>query len=423
MATTITNLTSLISDLEASNSCAVMEPYSEVVMVVELTSMLQLFQLSDAIKLHERENLSTNDDCEIDQTNRSLSKYVSDCNTDCFWGRIDLRLKDFCAGNAKGESNENRSDGAFMLTYDNQEIIFKESDLEISENFNEVYICISKISPFARIAKRILLPLFCSTSIVSLIAVVILHALFRELQNLYGICLVGLSVTLMLQTVPSLILYLSDYVGLLFVAQAFGHYLWLCIYSWEVVIIYHVYRSLTVDFVANRINVVSIKRQAMYYVLFATGLPVPFVISGVICHFSAYDFSYNYFNYERLGTVIYLIYCLPVLFLTLIGLWLLFCCMSKIRQVRVNSTLQRRNVEFFFIALRLQLTLGLPWIVIIYGLLHDDPLNIPVEKTVNSLHGCFIMIAFFTTKKVRGLLKRKNVPTTESLKCGQDTPL
>ncbi|KAJ8019397.1 hypothetical protein HOLleu_42035 [Holothuria leucospilota] len=272
---------------------------------------------------------------------------------DCFWGRVNPRLDDFCkpTDTSKGESKGSRSVNTFMLTYDKQNIIFKERDFDIAENLKEAFLCMSKLSPFAKLDQDILLPLFCTLSIISLTAVVIVHALFKELQNLYGFCLVGLSITLMIRLALLLLLYISNSRESFFVVQVVGHYLWLCVYSWEVVLTYQVHRTFTVDFVANRMNMMSTKRRAKYYALFAMGSPFPFVISGLIVHFT-FDFSYYKYVFERNDLAMLFNFYLPLICLTLAGLGLLLNCLSNIRQARKKSAIRKGRMDFFFIALR-----------------------------------------------------------------------
>ncbi|KAJ8031527.1 hypothetical protein HOLleu_24744 [Holothuria leucospilota] len=276
-----------------------------------------------------------------------LNSSKSECNVGCFWGQVNPRPETFC----KTKLKRNMTDQTAMVTYKGREIIFRERDFEFSEDRREIYVCLSTILPFARIAHHILLPVFCSVSMISLIVVLIIHILFKELQNLYGFCLVCLSVTLMITSALTLVDLFSDSRGSFFVVQVANHYFRLCVFSWEVVIMHHVYRHFTVDFVANRMNVISIKRQASIYAVFSMGLPLPSVISGLILHFSSDHYSYYEYEIERVGTATLLILHIPVLILTLTGLTLLSLCLSKIRRLRQNSS-QRRCRDRFFIALR-----------------------------------------------------------------------
>ncbi|KAJ8031525.1 hypothetical protein HOLleu_24739 [Holothuria leucospilota] len=404
------NTTTLMSESDGNSSCEATDSFPEVELTVEPKSIADLIQISGEI--NKRRNKTGNkkgkESRRRQKRGNKLTRDTFRCNMDCFWGRVNPNLNDFCTGNSSRKRQENGSDENDFVTYYDIRISRNQSDYEISENQQKIYVCISLISPSAKTSKNQLLPLFCSLSIASLIFVVILHALFKELQNMYGFCLVGLCVTLMITIAVPLLLYISSSRKLFYVVEVFGHYLWLSVYSWEVVLTYQVYRTFTVGFVANRITVMSIKQPAKYYALFALLLPVPFVTSGLISHFISSDFSYHKYIYERHDLVMILNYFLPVFCLTVTGIGLLFSCLSKIRQVRANSVLHKGRLDFFFIALRLQLTLGLPWIVFFYCILPPDPLKIPVAVTINSLHGFLIMMAFVTTKRVRGLLKRNN---------------
>ncbi|KAJ8031526.1 G-protein coupled receptor Mth2 [Holothuria leucospilota] len=411
---TVTVLASLLSDLETGNPCEleVKKSFSfvpDIKIIVKPSSELDLLQLIWVESCVFKQNTPANSDKKgKEKLSRNSDK--SECNLECYWGHVSPNLENFCTKKLK----RNMTDHTAMVTYDGQDILFWERDFEISEDRRDIYVCLSKISPFARIAHHILLPIFCSLSMVSLIVVLILHAVFKELHNLYGFCLVCLSVTLLLTSVLTLFDLFSDSRGSFVVVQVSIHYIWLCVYSWEIAIMHHVYRHFTVDFVANRMNVISIKRQAIYYTLFSTGLPVPFVISGLILHFSSNNYSYYEFEFERIDISSACIIVSPVVILTLTGLTLLLLCLSKIRQMGRNSSL-RRSRDSFFIALRLQLTLGLPWIGTLYLIIDDRPIAFLSVVTINSLQGVLIMVAFVTTKRVRGLLQRKNqiLPSTE----------
>lgn len=349
---TVSVLTPLLSDLKTENLCQVevnnsLSIVPEINIILKPSSKLDLLQLIWVEKCALKQNTPANSDKERrEKVTRNSDK--SECNLECYWGYVSPIPENFCMKKLKRDMTDHTA----MVTYDGQDILFGESDFEFSEDRRDIFVCLSKISPFARIAHYILLPLFCSLSMLSLIVVLILHAVFKELQNLYGFCLVCLSVTLMMTSAVTLVDLFSASRGLLVVVQVCIHYLWLCVYSWEVAIMHHVYRHFTVDFVANRMNVTSIKRQVIYYTLFSTGLPVPFVISGLILHFCSNQYSYHEFEFEAIDiSWANIIFLSPVMILTLTGLTLLFLCLSKIRQLGQNSS-QRRCRDKFFIALR-----------------------------------------------------------------------
>lgn len=348
----VTNLPSLLSDLETGSHCEVTVNdsssfVSEIKFIVKLSSKLDLLQFIWGKSCHLERKNPGNSDPKTKRGKLVLNSNKSECNLGCFWGQVNPRPETLC----KKKLKRNRTDKTAMVTYKGREIIFGERDFKFSEDRREIYVCLSTISPFARIAHHVLLPVFCIVSMLSLIVVLILHVLFKELQNLYGFCLVCFSVTLMITSALTLVDLFSDSRGSFFVVQVANHYFRLCEFSWEVVIMHHVYRHFTIDFVANRMNVISIKRQATFYALSSMGLPVPLVISGLILHFSSYNYSYYEYEIERVDKATLFLLHLPTIFLNLTGIILLSLCVSKIRQMGQNSS-QRRCRDRFFIALR-----------------------------------------------------------------------
>ncbi|KAJ8031528.1 G-protein coupled receptor Mth2 [Holothuria leucospilota] len=263
-----------------------------------------------------------------------------------------------------------------------------------------------------------MLLVFSVLSILCLAVVIWIHVRFPRLQNIYGFCLVCLSVTLAASFILSVIQIITDFVStdVAIVFTIIRHYIWLSVFAWGTVIIFHVYRSFAINVVANKICVLTIKDQSYRYAIFAWGLPIPFVVTGMICHYRLEDFVYTRHWLTSEHILPLFIFIIPALCLSFLGISLFFGTLSKMEKMRkgTDELWNHHTTDILFIAVRLQLTLGVPWISFLFLMVSNHPLKLPIVSTINSLQGILIMVAFVTTKKIKNLLKQRNRthPTT-----------
>ncbi|PIK50946.1 hypothetical protein BSL78_12163 [Apostichopus japonicus] len=273
-------------------------------------------------------------------------------------------------------------------------------------HLGEVATCLDKISSFASTARYLQL-IAGAVSILSIGVVVLLHWKYPKLKNVYGFCLISLCFALAVTNLVPFLLEIRQIQGSPF--TAITHYSWLSVFSWETIIIFHVHRSISGGNISNsiaRAGFCSIKNITVQYAMFAWLAPIPFVLAGIICHVTrSGDFQYgrHWFEDNFISTYIFFI---PTFCLIIVGISLFIATMSNMGKVRHNAEEAGGNpVDIMSIALRLQLTLGVPWVGFIILKFFPDPILLPVIVTINSLQGFFIMLALVTTKRVKRFIK------------------
>ncbi|KAJ8031520.1 G-protein coupled receptor Mth2 [Holothuria leucospilota] len=243
-------------------------------------------------------------------------------------------------------------------------------------------------------------------SILGVLAVIALHLIFVKLQTLYGFCLVNLCVAFFMLFLFLLANAVVRNVHVL--AQSFVmlcHYTFLAVFAWQKVITFHVARSFGKNIIANRMSKISAKKEAILYSAVAWGAPLPFFVAGVILHFcSCTNFSYgDVWMSEGIPTTI--IFLLPLTIFVILSAILFLIALVNIRRRQHTSTASfKAKLDNCFVALRLAIITGLPWLLIITLALFPETFLLPLITAVLALQGVFIFVAFVTTKKVRAMI-------------------
>ncbi|KAJ8031519.1 G-protein coupled receptor Mth2 [Holothuria leucospilota] len=249
-----------------------------------------------------------------------------------------------------------------------------------------------------------------SLSLICILFIITIHALFPKLRNIYGFCLVSLLsmlwVALFLLSISTLTQMVD---GLAQFVSFLGHYAWLSTFAWMTVISFHVSHTFSGNFVANKMSKISSRTDFIFFSLFGWGLPLPFVITSVIlhlCHCTNFQYTRHWMSRSIAA---YIVFAVPAGLLALTSTCLFVLGMTKLRQRQAKPTdSENKHIAMmhnYLVALRLFFIVGVPWILLIVYIAYRNRVLLPILTFVNSLQGFFIFLSFVSTKRVRSLVR------------------
>ncbi|XP_071834289.1 uncharacterized protein [Apostichopus japonicus] len=331
-------------------------------------------------------------------------------NKTCFWWFVEIKVKQLLISWCSVEYDSPRvytiPDGFFLDL----------SKLYISDKYPYKFkACLEDINILAKVLTYFNM-IFELVSLISIAVVIWIILKYERLRNVYGICLISLSVILAVEDVLFLLLSLRPPNGFVIMLVVVLHFILIAVFAWELVILIHVKRSISLgSHGANNtvtLSRTSARKTVIIYNVLGFGLPIPCLIVGIIFHvISTPDiFQYGlywYINYHN--TVTFVILVLPIACLEILSDLLFLNIMYSIRHSLGTSNVQSTSSggsHLMPIAIRLKCILGFPTFisVLVITIFESHIFNV-ITFTIDALRGFLMMIAFISTKRVRSLIK------------------
>lgn len=310
-----------------------------------------------------------------------------------------------------------------LITYNNDEFVYSNGTLVVpghktveSTQFfirnNTLYVCQKDIGSSINNLINTITDACLIVSLISLMIMITCHMSIKGLRNLHGKNIVNFSVCLFLaQGIFLVCRYVNVPHKILPFVSLCEHFLWLCVFSWTVVI--------STDIAKRMINMsgnisqhkkAEVKRHNRYR-LFAFALPfVIVVVCGVL------DYQMNYIGYGKDGGSCWIskpegklfFYIIPVsvaLAYSLVCFLLISIQIELARRSSSIATVNNKNRITCGVYFKLCSILGLSWIIGIISSNVDAIALSYVNGILNGLQGFFLTVASLCNRRVLHMIR------------------